>query len=93
MQTPAKLILAMAAARPIIATRVGDMPAILGETGMLVSPGQVQELAAALVQLLSAPNLRIALGTAARERFLAHFTLDRLRERMLIIYREARENT
>ncbi len=92
MQTPAKLILAMAAARPIIATRVGDMPAILGETGMLVAPGQAAELAAALIQLLAAPDRRILLGMAARERFRARFTLDHLRERMLMIYKEVTES-
>lgn len=87
VQTPAKLILAMAAGRPIVATAVGDMPAILSDTGSLTPPGDQRALAAAIIALLNDPSHRAALGAAARERFLARFTLARLRDQLATIYR------
>ena len=87
MQTPAKLILAMAAGRPIVATTVGDMPQILAGTGVLVPPEDAAALASALLSLLGDPTRRSALGVAARERFLANYTTVHLRDQLLDIYR------
>ncbi|MBC8162209.1 MAG: glycosyltransferase family 4 protein [Roseiflexaceae bacterium] len=89
MQTPAKLILAMAAGRPIVATTVGDMPLILDGTGVLVPPEDSHALAAALASLIDDPAARRALGDAARQRFLAHYTTSHMREQLMGIYRAA----
>ncbi len=89
MQTPAKLILALAAGRPIVATTVGDMPAILGDAGVLVPPEDSGALAGALADLLDRPDRCAELGLAARSRFLARFTLDALRDQVLALYRRA----
>ena len=93
MQTPAKLILAMAAGRPIVATTVGDIPAILGQAGVLVPPQDIGALGTAIAGLLGDPDRREALGAAARQRFLERFTLAHLRDQMLRIYRRVVAST
>jgi len=59
---------AMAHGRPVVATAVGGLTdaVVDGETGLLVSPGNVPALRAALQRLLSDRELRSQLGTAAR---------------------------
>jgi glycosyltransferase involved in cell wall biosynthesis len=88
MQTPAKLILALAGGRPIVATRVGDMPSILGDAGVLVPPEDARALGAAMAAVLDDPARRRALGAAARKRFLGHFTLPHLHDQVLAIYEQ-----
>lgn len=67
---PMALVEAMASSLPIVATDVsGSKQAILpGKTGMLVPPGDVQELAKAIYYLLSNPDIAEQMGTAARLR-------------------------
>lgn len=61
---------AMAAARPVVATRVGAAAdaVVEGETGRLVPPREPQRLAAALGALLADPARARAMGAAGRER-------------------------
>lgn len=61
------LIEAMAAGRPVVASRVGGIPSIVDDrrTGLLVPPGEPEALAAALEMLLQRPDWRRELGTAA----------------------------
>jgi len=49
---PMVVLEAMAAGVPVIATRVGDVPYILGDGGVLVDPGAIEPLIAALHRLL-----------------------------------------
>jgi glycosyltransferase involved in cell wall biosynthesis len=60
----------MAAGRAIVATAVGGTPQLLedGVHGLLVPPGKVESLAAALGRLLDEPDLAMRLATAARQR-------------------------
>lgn len=64
------LIEAMAAGRPIVAFRDGGVPEIVadGETGILVEPGDVDGIAAAVLTLLADPERRRRMGAAGRER-------------------------
>ena len=59
---------AMAAGRPLVATRVGGIPELVadGESGFLVPPRAPAEIANRLVQLLEDSALRARLGTAGR---------------------------
>jgi glycosyltransferase involved in cell wall biosynthesis len=61
------LVEAMTAARPVVATRVGGVPAIVedGITGLLVPPEDADALARALRRLLIRPDLARELGQAA----------------------------
>jgi starch synthase len=61
---------AAAAGLPAIGSRINAIPEIIedGTSGLLVSPGKPAELAAALAQLIDAPDLRDRLGRAARHK-------------------------
>ncbi|MDQ6673616.1 MAG: glycosyltransferase family 4 protein [Chloroflexota bacterium] len=84
------IIEAMALARPVVATRVGPSPELLGpEAGLLVPP-DVASLAAAIDELLGSPERCARMGQAGRSRVEACFTLDRQVAQMAAIYREAR---
>jgi glycosyltransferase involved in cell wall biosynthesis len=63
------LLEAMAAAKPIVATRVGGIPYYVrdGENGLLTEPDSVAELGLRIRDVLSQPSLASALGRRGRE--------------------------
>jgi len=67
---------AMSMERPVVATAVGGNPHVIadGESGFLVDYADAPALAARLVELLAAPNLRRAVGAAARARVVERFS-------------------
>lgn len=74
-QFPLKLTDGMAMAKPVLSTRVGDIPEILGETGYLVdpdSPEQIAEQIDLIFQNLDSANER---GSKARERCVEKYSL------------------
>jgi glycosyltransferase involved in cell wall biosynthesis len=79
---------AMAAGRPVVATRVGGNPELVcdQETGLLVAPENVGALADALETMLASPNLAREWGENARRIAQANFTLDYARERFEQLY-------
>ena len=70
---------AMAARRPVIATRAGGVVDVVldGETGLLVTPGNVEELARAILRLASDGKLARRLTETACERLKTEFTMER----------------
>jgi glycosyltransferase involved in cell wall biosynthesis len=68
----------MAAAKPRIASNVGGIPTVVndGEDGILVEPEDVQGFANALAKLISSPELRRTMGSAAARRVAADMTPD-----------------
>jgi len=81
---------AQACGTPVIATTAGALPEVVadGESGLLVSPGNVTELARALERLLDDRELANRLGAAAARRIAREFTWTRTAERTLVLYRE-----
>lgn len=81
----------MAAGRPLIASRVGGLPDIVedGVTGLLVPPGDVPALAAAIKSLLDEPERAELMGNAARERWEESFSLPPFYRRTQEVYEEA----
>jgi glycosyltransferase involved in cell wall biosynthesis len=70
------LLEAMRAALPIVATRVGAIPEVLGpdgEAGLLVSPDKPGEMAQAMLRVMSDTEAAGALGTAGFHRLRQHF--------------------
>lgn len=68
---------AMAMAKPVVATDVGGVHELLGECGILTPPRNPDALAAAMLELMRKPEVvRQSWGYAARERIVAHFSMD-----------------
>lgn len=84
---PISLLEAMAAGRPIVATRVGGVPHVLsdGQYGRLVPAGDTDMLAAALGQLVAHPEEAAALGAAAQARSL-DYSAERMGDAYLALY-------
>ena len=82
---------AMAHARPVVATAVGGLRDLVvdGETGILVPPGDVPALRAALERLLADGDLRRRLGRAGRERAAGRFSWEQATEATLSAYADA----
>jgi glycosyltransferase involved in cell wall biosynthesis len=80
---------AMAAGVPVIAAGAGGPAELItdGVDGLLTTPGDVGELAAALRRLHDDPPLRNELARAAKERSL-EFTPERTAARLLAVYRQ-----
>lgn len=79
-EEPAGLVVieAMAAGRPVVATRVGGIPEYMqdGTTGILVEPRNPEQLAHALLKLMDSPDLARLMGQAGRERASQRFSMD-----------------
>jgi glycosyltransferase involved in cell wall biosynthesis len=82
---------AMAAARPLVASRVGGLAEVVvdGQSGVLVPPGDADALAAALHGLACDPALRDRLARGGRARVLERFTAARMAEGTLACYGRA----
>lgn len=86
---PVALLEAMAWGRPILATRVGGVPDVVGDgtEARIVPPGDPDLLAEAMRQLLADPDGRLRLGQAARQRALT-LNEEEVCGRLDAIYRE-----
>jgi len=82
------VIEAGAAARPVVATRVGgNVEAVVdGETGLLVPPKDPEAMARGLVALLSDPPRARRMGESARARVTSLFTVERMVESYETLY-------
>jgi glycosyltransferase involved in cell wall biosynthesis len=69
---PMALLEAMSWALPVITTPVGGIPEVVThtKTGLLVNPGDVEQLTEAVQSLIEDESLRIKLGNDARRRIL-----------------------
>jgi len=85
---PLALLEAMLAARPIVATAVGEVPTVLdsGRAGVLVPPGDAAAIANALGTLLCDPAQARRLSAAAATRASEEYTLNRMIERYTTLY-------
>jgi glycosyltransferase involved in cell wall biosynthesis len=82
---------AMAHGRPVVAGDVGGLRDLVvhEETGLLVRPGDVEALRAALQRLLADAELRRRFGHAGRARIAEHFTWQRFGDETLRAYEDA----
>ncbi len=83
---------AMAAGRPVVATRVGGSPELVidGKTGLLVERHAPEELARAIASLLRDAAVRASLGAGARRHVVERFGADDSVDRLLALYARAR---
>lgn len=75
---PYTVIEAMMCGRATVSTDVGGVAETVGGAGLVVPPGDPAAFAAACVTLLRDAERRTELARTARERALAHFTLDQM---------------
>lgn len=82
---------AFAAGVPVVAAASGGIPEIVRheQNGLLIPTGDAKALATAVRRLLDDAELRTRLVDQARRDYLARFTLDRYRNQMLAVLREA----
>lgn len=84
------LLEAMASGKPVVATRVGGSPELVehGQTGFLVQPEDVRDLAANLMKLLSDPGMMRQFGQQGAERVRQHFSMAAVASRYRDLYWE-----
>jgi glycosyltransferase involved in cell wall biosynthesis len=78
--SPVSVIEAMAAAKPVVATRVGGVPDLVenGVSGLLVEPGDAAALAHSMLALLADPDRAHRMGRAGQKRVYPAFSAARL---------------
>ncbi|HEY7053472.1 MAG TPA: glycosyltransferase family 4 protein [Mycobacterium sp.] len=83
---------AMASGTPVVASRVGALPEVLGTDGScaeLVKPADIDELTGALGDLLDSPEKRCRLGEAGRRRALDVFSWESVAAQTVRVYERA----
>ena len=78
---------AMACGVPVITSNVSSLPEVVGDTGLLIEPHDVDALAGAIEQLVTAPDIRHELSQKAYARSLS-FTWDNCVAQTVEAYRQ-----
>jgi hypothetical protein len=83
------VLLAMSAAVPVVASRIGGLPEIVrhGETGLLVE-NRAEAIACAIRTLLDDPALALRMGAAGRRSVEERFTVEAMVRRTMEVYRQ-----
>jgi glycosyltransferase involved in cell wall biosynthesis len=79
---------AMACETPVIGSRSGEIPYVIGDAGLVFTEGNAQELATCVRQLLDDPALYATLASRGRERVLEHYTQERIARQTYEVYME-----
>jgi glycosyltransferase involved in cell wall biosynthesis len=91
--TPNSVVEAMACGKPIIASEVGGIPDMIGtESGIVVPPGDMEALAAAMLRLARDEDLRSKMGAAAKERYEKLFSPKVVVPLMIETYQRVMQN-
>lgn len=88
---PMAILEAMACALPVVATRVGGIPELVceGENGYLAAPGDVDQLAKGILQILRNPELGAALGLRSYQMIAERFDLEKHVQQLVEIYHQS----
>ncbi len=86
------LLEALAQGTPVVASRVGGIPEFVedGRAGLLVPPGDVPALAAALRRLWDDPALARRLGAFGRDEVVPRYSWEQVVDRLVDVYHEVR---
>jgi glycosyltransferase involved in cell wall biosynthesis len=79
----------MASGTPLVASKTGALPEVVGDGAMLVGPGDPEDLAAALRRLQDSPAERERLSAAALERVRQRFAWSAVAQATVAEYRRA----
>jgi glycosyltransferase involved in cell wall biosynthesis len=82
------VIEAMAAGKPVVASKIAPLTEIVreGETGLLVSPDDPQDIADGVAWLFAHPEQAREMGRRGRERVDNHFSAGKMAEETLLLY-------
>ena len=80
------LIEAMACALPVVGSRSGAIPEVVGEAGLLFPEGDVASLRTCLKRLRTDRELSQALGEKGRQRVLERYTWEQIARSTLEVY-------
>jgi glycosyltransferase involved in cell wall biosynthesis len=91
--TPVSVIESLAAARPVVATRVGGTPDVVrdGLDGFLVELGDVESIAERLTDLAADPARRAQMGAAGQQHARERYAVERLVADTECLYRSLLE--
>jgi glycosyltransferase involved in cell wall biosynthesis len=80
---------AMAMEKPVVATDVGGVRELMGESGVIVPAKNPEGLAEAMLKMMrKTDEERRRLGQAARKRIVAHFSMDAKADEWEALYRK-----
>ena len=84
---------ASACGRPVIASRIGGVPEVVrdGETGLLVPPGEVQNLTEAILALAADRERREKMGLAGRKFVSENYLWEKSLDAMIELYERVRD--
>lgn len=79
---------AMSCGVPVISSKVGAVPEVLGDCGLYADPDDPKDLADKIILLLQDEDFRKELGAKARERVLQNFTYQRRKQEIQKVLEE-----
>ena len=79
---------AMACGVPVVGSRSGEIPWVIGDAGRIFPEGDTDALTSILAEVGSDPAQRGALAAAGRARVLSHFTQAQVASATAVVYRE-----
>jgi len=80
---------AMSCGTPVVASRAGALPEVVGDCAVLVEPGDSEALAGAIRELVESPEERTRLGAAGRQRALSRYSWTSVAQATVDAYAEA----
>lgn len=88
---PGVVLEAMQFFLPVVASNEGAIPEIVDDekTGLLVEKRNPAELANALERLLRNQDVRVTMGIAARQKYVANYTIDIFEKKMINAFEKA----
>jgi glycosyltransferase involved in cell wall biosynthesis len=87
---PNAIMEAMAAGLPVVASRVGGVPELVAHniTGLLVSPGNAEDLAESVLSLLEDQERATEMGLRGRQRIESSYTIENLVAQTEAVYNQ-----
>ncbi len=82
------LIEAMACGTPVLGSDCGEIPAVIGDAGLLFPEDDMEALQAHLSRLMANRAMRIDLAQRGRARVLAHFTQAQIAAQTVTVYHQ-----
>jgi glycosyltransferase involved in cell wall biosynthesis len=82
----------MACGTPLVASRTGALPEVVGDAAIQVEPGDPEELAAVLRRLHDSPQERAEVGKRGYDRVMERYTWHVVAKKTVAAYREAIAN-